>query len=1062
MTGKSHDPELVLRRLKDFQRRTAKYVFRRFYTDSETTDRFLVADEVGLGKTLVARGVIALAIEHLLGKVDRIDIVYVCSNTSIASQNIHRLNVSGEQKFARPTRLSLLPIDISDIRRNRVNYVSLTPGTSFNPRSRDGKVEERALIHFLLKGRLNISPAGLRRLLQCRVSDENWWWWTHKWKPESLDKDIRDKFVRNVSEDQEFYEKIKNFCARSRRRILLSDPERLWLVSELRFRLAEMSIDMLKPDLIILDEFQRFRDLLDPKNLEARLAHKLFQYENAKTLLLSATPYKMLSLDHERDDDHYPDFLKTLGFLFHSGSIDPLTVIESIKRDIQAFRQSLYSLGSTNGTAISDARDVLQSKLIRVMCRTERMGMTPSRDAMFSEFPQEVALEPRDLHEAVLADRVASSVGARDIIEYWKSSPYLINFLRRYEFRQKLEAQRENAPEELIEALRAGGDHLLHKDDIQSYREVSPSNPRMRTLLNLTINRGLWKILWLPPSMPYSRPSGSYADIGDVTKSLVFSAWNVVPDAIASLCSYEAERRMLSGLRKPVTHDQLYDELRPLLRYSRGSENRLTGMPVLILMYPSPALATLVDPLNIAVSCQEDELISTADLLNSAAELIRPSLDQLLADAPASGAEDQRWYWAAPALLDGKRFPNMKHWLFDDEKGWFSIAREDSGNRVEGLREHLELFRQVMDPAIDLRLGRPPADLLRVLSLMAVAAPGVCALRALRRQSLSLNLDSSELLCGAVRISEGFRTLFNLPESVALLRGDGREGSYWRLSLQYCLEGNIQSLLDEQVHCLVESLGVIDESETERAETIGGSIGSSLSIRTSQLQLDEVVVSPESQKVELKGYNTRCRFALRFGELKDDRGAVVRTNTVREAFNSPFRPFVLASTSIGQEGLDFHTWCHSVIHWNLPSNPVDLEQREGRIQRYKGHAVRKNIAKAYGLSVLRDKWDGQGDPWSCIFELAKKKRPTGASDLIPYWLYELEGGASIERHVPILPYSKEEPHFRRLKRMLAVYRLVFGQPRQEDLLEYLSNRISENHGRQVLNTWRISLEPPSE
>ena len=1060
MTGKSHDTELVLGRLKDFQRRTAEYVFRRFYTDPETTDRFLVADEVGLGKTLVARGVIALAIEHLLDKVDRIDIVYVCSNISIASQNIHRLNVSGEQKFARPTRLSLLPMHISDIRKNRVNYVSLTPGTSFDPRSKEGKDEERALIHFLLKGRLDVSPAGLRRLLQCRVSDERWRWWTRYWKPNRIDKDIRSEFVKNISEDREFHERIKSFCARFKRGIPKGTPERLDLVSELRFRLAEMSIDMLEPDLIILDEFQRFRNLLDPQNLEARLAHKLFQYENVKTLLLSATPYKMLSLDHERDDDHYPDFLKTLGFLSHSKSADPQTVIDSIKRDIQAFRQSLYFLGSDDGTAISNARDVLQSKLIRVMCRTERVGMMPSRDAMFSEFPQEVALEPRDLHGAVLADRVASSIGARDIIEYWKSSPYLINFLRRYEFRRKLEAQCENAPKELIEALRADGDHLLHKDDIQSYREVSPSNPRMRNLFDLTINRGLWKILWLPPSMPYSRPGGSYADIRDVTKSLVFSAWNAVPDAIASLCSYEAERRMLSGLRKPVTHDQLYDELRPLLRYSRGSESRLTGMPVLILLYPSPALVALVDPLNIAVSYQGDDLIPAAALLNSAAERIRPLLDRLLADAPVSGPEDQRWYWAAPALLDGKRFPDMKHWLLDDKKGWFSIAKEGSGERVEGLREHLELFRQAMDHAIDLPLGRPPADLLQVISLMAVAAPGVCALRALRRQSPSLNLDSSALLSGAVRISEGFRTLFNLPESIALLRGDKQEGSYWRLSLRHCLEGNIQSLLDEQVHCLVESLGVIDESETERAETIGDSIGSSLSIRTSQLQLDEVAIRLESRKIELEGYNTRCRFALRFGELKDDKGAAVRADTVRDAFNSPFRPFVLASTSIGQEGLDFHTWCHSVVHWNLPSNPVDLEQREGRIQRYKGHSVRKNIAKAYGLSALRGKWDRQGDPWFRMFELAKRERPTGASDLIPYWLYELEGGASIERHVPILPYSKEDSHFRRLKRMLAVYRLVFGQPRQEDLLEYLTERVSKNQECQDLNMWRISLEPP--
>ena len=46
------------------------------------------------------------------------------------------------------------------------------------------------------------------------------------------------------------------------------------------------------------------------------------------------------------------------------------------------------------------------------------------------------------------------------------------------------------------------------------------------------------------------QPAGPYADVNEVTKNLVFSAWNVVPDAIASLCSYEAERRMLSGFSK--------------------------------------------------------------------------------------------------------------------------------------------------------------------------------------------------------------------------------------------------------------------------------------------------------------------------------------------------------------------------------------------------------------------------------------------------------------------------------------------------------------------------------
>jgi hypothetical protein len=72
--------------LKAFQRRTVDYVFDRFYDAENPAYQFLVADEVGLGKTLVARGVIAKAIEHLWDKTDRIDILYICSNQAIAAQ----------------------------------------------------------------------------------------------------------------------------------------------------------------------------------------------------------------------------------------------------------------------------------------------------------------------------------------------------------------------------------------------------------------------------------------------------------------------------------------------------------------------------------------------------------------------------------------------------------------------------------------------------------------------------------------------------------------------------------------------------------------------------------------------------------------------------------------------------------------------------------------------------------------------------------------------------------------------------------------------------------------
>ena len=43
---------------------------------------------------------------------------------------------------------------------------------------------------------------------------------------------------------------------------------------------AIVGISALRPDLVILDEFQRFKDLLqpDPDNFAAELAHRLFDY----------------------------------------------------------------------------------------------------------------------------------------------------------------------------------------------------------------------------------------------------------------------------------------------------------------------------------------------------------------------------------------------------------------------------------------------------------------------------------------------------------------------------------------------------------------------------------------------------------------------------------------------------------------------------------------------------------------------------------------------------------------------------------------------------------------
>ena len=125
------DAERALASLKDFQRATVDYAFRRLWIDDDQVKRFLVADEVGLGKTMVAKGVIAKTVEHLWDTDKRIDIVYICSNSQIARQNLSRLNVVGGAEVKHADRLTLLPKVIRNLREQRINFVSFTPGTSF-------------------------------------------------------------------------------------------------------------------------------------------------------------------------------------------------------------------------------------------------------------------------------------------------------------------------------------------------------------------------------------------------------------------------------------------------------------------------------------------------------------------------------------------------------------------------------------------------------------------------------------------------------------------------------------------------------------------------------------------------------------------------------------------------------------------------------------------------------------------------------------------------------------------------------------------------------------------
>jgi hypothetical protein len=1080
------DSARVLAGLKPFQLRSVDYVFDRLYGVGHTR-RFLLADEVGLGKTLVARGVIARTIDHLWDAGGRIDVVYICSNHDIARQNINRLNVTGRKDFALASRITLLPIARGGdkLTGQRLNFVSFTPGTSFDLKSSLGISTERVLLYHLLDKPWGFHGAGPRNVLQgdCtpesfrrQVDDFNYY--------HSIEPGMAASFLRQLGEHPalrtEFEELIGHYHRANASVPADVSRRRSALVGQLRSVLARACLHALEPDLIILDEFQRFKHLLedDAESEASQLAHDLFRYSGehaqARVLLLSATPYKMYTMGHESaENDHYADFLTTIEFL-----LDDPSETKTVEHLLREYRRLLYRVGDA-GTfgEVGLVRDALEAILRRVMCRTERLAVTADRSGMLREMRSSPRLQQEDVESYVALQGLARSLEHHDTIEYWKSAPYLLGFMEDYVLKTNL--RRRAADEGVIAAFTTAAKSkgvLLPWETLRSYGPIELCNHRLRQLVEDTIERGAWRALWVPPSIPYYNLVGAVADLSacGFTKRLVFSSWLVVPKAIATLISYEAERRIMTRHDTAAQNTpEARKSMRPLLNFT-SSKGRLTGMPVLGLLYPSSYLAGRFDPLRYMCEQHAGCRLDVADVVGLVEMGVSEALTPIVKNAAASGPEDEAWYWAAPLLLDLHHDPKATAAWWDEDAlaaKWSGGERDDEDETADtsdpsmdgpdegrGWRHHVEEARQVLADWRT-RLGRPPADLAHVIAQLAVAGPAVVALRAIARISGGLAHAGDPLRRHmAGKVAFGFRTLFNAPDVIALIRGaDGAE-PYWRRALEYCLGGCLQAVLDEYVHVLRESLGDADAEPALVATDVGNAVATALELRIASPGVDRVDVDAAGKQLTFENQRLRARFAMRFGDEKDEVGKTVsRRDQVRTAFNSPFWPFVLATTSVGQEGLDFHTYCHAVVHWNLPSNPVDLEQREGRVHRYKGHAVRRNVARLHGSSVAHDRCV---DPWAQLFDMAAAASGD-ASGLMPYWLYPVDGGAVIERHVPALPLSREADQLPALRNSLAAYRMVFGQPRQDDLVEFLLQQVPRADLREQLERLRIDLTPPA-
>jgi hypothetical protein len=605
-----------------------------------------------------------------------------------------------------------------------------------------------------------------------------------------------------------------------------------------------------------------------------------------------------------------------------------------------------------------------------------------------------VALDVSDIPTFKELDDIGRRVGQPGVVGYWKSAAHPVNFMDDYELARRARRSGDWPSTRLTRAMLKSS-------------SLPPGNPATRGLLEHVADEGHWSRPWLAPSLPYVAPSSVMTDAGPATKLLVFTAWTVAPKAIASMVSHDVRT---AALRRARTSS------RPLQVRPDGPMTELTTM------LPSATLARLVNPVD-TVRQNGGEPMSWSQLRRAAVNALE---ERIPSPRSFGGPIDRRWYVVAPLLMDGD-----VNWMRNCSDAAWSSRRAELAHLVAHPEE----------------LRRQPDDLSRVLAEMAFG-PANSVLRGLLRHFPDHRTE--ELARHAALIADSFRNLLEQPESLALARRLApREKQWWRRILRLCVMADLPAVVDEHLAALI-TWAPSASNEDDDVSRVARAFREALNLPAVPLGLH---VPGGSGRATMT-----TRAAMRIPTANAASTERDHVERLRLAFNSPFPPFVLATTSVGQEGLDFHLWCHAVVHWNLPRSPIVFEQREGRVDRFRGHVQRRNLACTHRPAAFAGT---AGEPWSAMWKAGTEaaRSATSAGDgMSPSWVSP--GPHRIHRHLPHLPLSAESADIGPLLRRVARYRLTLGQPDPEQLLEVLSagDHIDEALARELV----IDLAPRTD
>lgn len=985
----------------DYQKRAIRRIVDSYMGEC-TSGRFLLADEVGLGKTIIARGVIRclmckLLEQEIAGKSETeirdvveehyyyFNVIYICSNTNIAKQNEEKLGLDKNNdkewmnrasclsrkvlpiKFKTGSNSSGYEVEFREVLQDycnvygkdhtyeslgrvnaletRLRILPMTQRTSIDIKGR-GKEEEREYLYGLI-----------RKFISAEASQGN----------EDFEK-MRGLYMTKCKCDEEFNKacniirdsrngaecEIENFC-------------KTWQIVRKGF--AEITMDWLDCELVIMDEFQNFKEIIgqaseDEESIIGKVLEQGTDEEkrNPYVLMLSATPFRMYMSKNADQDEMDTDTTnpenasidEVCSFLEKCDGTKGISAISSSLKDYKTALEKYSRSDRESKENVLEKKNAFERQMGSVFTRMERINVlrelredsTDAGDADKQEIGCGGIKALLDYTNELVEYNTGNGkyhIGTGTATAYAERIPYVLSFMNRgnkqaggddgYKIKRNFDEDvdagkiryKNNSKCYILEddfndmSKTLGEWHGVYEKvleyildieslDIDSMLKSGKHNGMTRedVLLN---HPGASRLLWVPSVVGWKELKGAFAEHKNFGKTIMFSDRVVVPRVMAGLISREVKRRLIWWILKQ----------------------------------------------------EQDKSITEKELQNfqkSAKDKLEQILEQIL------------------GLVAGFK-ENPERGNNDDE----GIIKIKSVGRIFTTSE---------------------SGLFAVWSEMGLPVKRNEYGSALRDNNGTLQIDEN-----------------SLRQSI----------------LDYCEEGKLQYVLQELKY-IGNTAFLSDWHNVHKAPKIN----ITLYEHTKEGRLQ---ISRTGDDKNGETYYARC-----IGNSNDD-DKVSSISNLQAAFNSPFAPFVFATTSIGQEGLDFHNYADRIVHLSIPANPTDFEQREGRINRYNCLAVRKAVMEWYGnKEETRICTDDIPKLLDKAFEAAKASLCEEGNQklncgIIPHWLVARKKDdnklevAGIKRLVPYFYNSSMMEKYHYMLKLLQLYRSVIGQADADELLERL-------------------------